>query len=585
MTKQVSHDGRSGLHLRFPYDRRLVDLVKTLPDRRWLGEEKIWRVPDTLVVTTVELLRGEGFAFDEVVRKLYVELGGTLSFEAVTVEPVPAAVPRGLFDPVDAEADAATTDYTVGRLNREVRDLFAEAFPHPIWVTGEISGFDKVAHKRIVSFQLVERDARGQELATVNATLFDDTRREIERRLASASSPFTLGDEVRIRVLARVDLYEPWGQYRVVVEDLDVSYTLGEAARRREEVVRRLTERGLVGRNTSLAFPALPLRVGLVTSLKSDAFNDVIRTLQESGFAFSVTAHWARVQGRATEASVLSALDWFRKRAASFDVVLVCRGGGSRTDLAWFDSEALGVAVATFPLPVVVGIGHEQDLSVLDFVGWRRKTPTAAAALLVETVRGECDRMEEQAECLLEAARLRVESEQLAGRGRALRLARAARVRLDVETESLRTRRQRAARGATAALAGAIRDLGRFSVSLPRASASLLERRRLAVGQMVRQVVQGSRRDMAAARKHASDLAMLVGRKGRLRISREAERAETRERRLHLVDPRRVVERGYAILRGADGRVLTDADAAPPGTTVRAEVRKGMLRLRSEGSE
>src|SRR5262249_3678400 len=153
---------------------------------------------------------------------------------------------------------------------------------------------------------------------------------------------------------------------------------------------RRLTERGLVGRNTSLPFPDLPLRVGLVTSLGSDAFNDVLRTLQESGFAFDVTAHGARVQGRLTEPSVLNALDWVRKRAESFDVVLICRGGGSRTDLSWFDSEQLGAAVATFPVPVVVGIGHEQDLSVLDFVGFRRKTPTAAAAYLVERVQAAC---------------------------------------------------------------------------------------------------------------------------------------------------------------------------------------------------
>src|SRR5262245_48764544 len=407
MTKQVSHDGRNGLHLRFPYDRRLVDLVKTLPDRRWLGEEKLWRVPEALDVMTVELLRGEGFAFDDVVRKLYIELGGTLTFDPVRVEAPQAPGPRGLFDPPEAEEDTApSTDYTVGRLNREVRDLLEEAFPQPIWITGEISGFNKASHKRIVSFHLVERDPRGQEVSKVAATLFDDTRQEIARRLLRASSPFSLEDEIQVRVLARVELFETWGQYRVVIQDLDVSYTLGEAARRREEIVRRLTERGLVGRNTALQFPALPLRVGLVTSLGSDAFNDVVRTLQESGFAFDVTAHGARVQGRATEASVLNALDWFRKRAASFDVVLVCRGGGSATDLAWFDSEPLGIAVATFPLPVVVGIGHEQDVSVLDSVGWRRKTPTAAAALLVERVHEARFRMEEHAATLLDAARL-----------------------------------------------------------------------------------------------------------------------------------------------------------------------------------
>jgi len=193
-----------------------------------------------------------------------------------------------------------------------------------------------------------------------------------------------------------------------VVEELDVHYTLGEAARRREEIVRRLTEQGLLGLNTSLPLAALPLRVGLVTSLGSDAYNDVLRTLEESGFAFRVLAHGARVQGHATEPSVLNALDTLRRHADALDVVLICRGGGSRTDLAWFDSETLGRAVAEFPLPVIVGIGHEQDRSVLDEVGRRCKTPTAAAALLVETVRAGLDAIETAASGLLDLAARRV---------------------------------------------------------------------------------------------------------------------------------------------------------------------------------
>jgi exodeoxyribonuclease VII large subunit len=165
----------------------------------------------------------------------------------------------------------------------------------------------------------------------------------------------------------------------------------------------------------------VPLRVGLITSLGSDAYNDVLRTLQESGFAFRVTAHGARVQGRSTEPSVLNALDWFRERAADFDVILVCRGGGSRTDLAWFDSVQLGRAVALFPLPVVVGIGHEQDFSVLDAVGWRAKTPTAAASLLVDAVARSLDDLELRGSAVLDVATRRTARSR--GRGPAPRRA------------------------------------------------------------------------------------------------------------------------------------------------------------------
>src|SRR5690606_32177216 len=142
----------------------------------------------------------------------------------------------------------------------------------------------------------------------------------------------------------RVELYVPWGSYRFLIEELDVGYTLGEAARRREEIRRRLAEEGLLDRNRALPFPALPLRVGLVTSRGSDAYNDVLSTFKESGFAFRVVADGVRVQGRQTEPSVLNALDWFRAHAAELDVLLICRGGGSRTDLAWFDSEPIARA-------------------------------------------------------------------------------------------------------------------------------------------------------------------------------------------------------------------------------------------------
>src|SRR5215470_16968462 len=109
MTRQVIHDGRGSLHVRFPFDRRLVDLVKTLPNRRWLGDEKLWRVPDTCVVILVDLLRAEGFHFDDTVRRLYAELGGTLDLDPMKVEVEVAPAPsRGLFDSIASEMDEAT---------------------------------------------------------------------------------------------------------------------------------------------------------------------------------------------------------------------------------------------------------------------------------------------------------------------------------------------------------------------------------------------------------------------------------------------------------------------------------------------
>ncbi len=567
MSRKVDHDGRDALRVRFAYDRRLVELVKNLPGRRWHSDGKYWVVPDRHVVALVDLLAAEGFEFDRETRRLYLGRGGSPSAFPAAGDDAGGAPLLPFGDPAEGPPPPADPgsrgDLTVSRLNAEARRALALAFPAPLWLVGEISGFNKSAHRRIVGFHLVERDEGGRSLAEVNAVLFEEARREIEAGLERAGSPFRLEDEILVRVRGSVELYEPWGQFRFRVTELDPSYTLGEAARRREEIVRRLVEQGLVGRNTSLPFPEVPLRVGLVTSLGSDAYRDVLRTLEESGFAFRVAAHGARVQGRSTEPSVLNALDWFRDRAGDFDVVLICRGGGSRTDLAWLDSEPLGRAVATFPIPVVIGIGHEQDVSVLDSVGWRCKTPTAAAAFLVDRVRASIERTEEIARSVLEAAAGSIAEERRTHAERSGRLARSVR--------------------ALVATAGA--DLARRSAAAPRAAALLVERRRAALEQAVRQLVQGSLRDVASAGRRIAGALAGIAPRGLRRLAIETERLEARARRLHLLDPRRVVERGYAILRTASGRAIAEADAAPAGAEVLAELRRGRLRLRSEGPE
>lgn len=588
MSRQVTYDGRGSLEIRFPYDRRLVEMVKTLPSRRWLAREKFWQVPEEDVVALVDLLHAERFWFDEATRGLYLARGGRLPLDGARQAPPAGGGPFDAFQQgpqPDSAPSGSAADYTVLRLNQEVQSVLEQAFPAPIWLVGEVSGFNKNAHKRHVSFSLVERSPDGATVAQVHAVLFEDARRTIERGLAEAGSPFRLEDEIEVRVRARVELYDAWGQYRVRIEDLDVGYTLGEAARRREEILRRLSAEGLLERNRSLPFPDWPMRVGIVTSIGSDAYNDVLRTLQESGFAFEVTVHDARVQGRQTEPTVLAALEWFRERAAQFDLVLIVRGGGSRTDLSWFDSEPLGRAVATFPLPVVVGIGHEQDVSVLDSVGWRAKTPTAAAMLVVERVRESLGALEEKGRAVVTTAAALVSEARRNVLDNAARLARAARARLAYDRSSLDERRSRLLRGARSRLEACRRELFSRAMTLPRAASRLLVARREALEQGVRQLAQGSRRDVAAASRRISEQRATLAARSLRQIAQERERTDARARRLYLLEPRRVVERGYAILRGPDGKAVTDAQAAPEGTRLRAELRRGALRLHSEGPE
>jgi exodeoxyribonuclease VII large subunit len=590
MTRCVTHDGLGELRVRFPFDRTLVDRIKALPNRRWNAGERYWSVPEMDVVVLVDLLRHENFDFDEATRDLYGRMGGTARLGATPPVLRAAQTLPGLFDdpsPEESEIEPAqgAGDFSVSQLNEKVRRVLESAFPSSIWLVGEVSGFNKSAHRKHVGFHLVELDEDGRKVSEVGATLFERSRREIESALKRAGDPFRLEDEVTVRVRVHVELYVPWGSYRVIVEELDVQFTLGEAARRREEIIRTLTEAGLADLNPGLPLPAAPLRVGLITSLGSDAYNDVLRTLQESGFAFDIAAHGARVQGHQTEPSVLNALDWFRDRADRFDVLLICRGGGSRTDLAWFDSEPLGRAVAEFPLPVVVGIGHEQDHSVLDAVARRAKTPTAAASLLVEAVRAAIDHVEMRGREILDASAAVLEREERTGIDRARRLSVAARGLVVDQRHRLSGQRQGVVIAARTLLGRARESLIRSSTLIPGHARSRLERGTLHLAGSLRALLRGARIRLDHAGWGLRRAVETVAPASERALRREQERLADRDRRIGLIDPRRVVERGFSILRLDDGRVLTEPAAAPPGSPVEAVLRGGRLRLRSEGEK
>ena len=204
------------LHIYFDYDERLRHLVRALPERQWDPLARCWKVPKHHVVSVVELLEPEGFSFDRATRDLYEE-----------------------------RKRERAQDLTISELNARVQAVLTQAFPAPIWVVGEILDYDRNAHKDQVDFKLVERrEEKGEKkiIAQVAAILFREERNLIEEKLARAGRPFSLTDELVVRVLAQVDLWPREGEYRLVIRDLDVNYTLGEVARRREEILRKLSK-------------------------------------------------------------------------------------------------------------------------------------------------------------------------------------------------------------------------------------------------------------------------------------------------------------------------------------------------------
>lgn len=534
MTGTVELD-QDGVHLliRFPYREDLVAVVKDLPGRRWDPKGKVWRVPATHVEQVFAAFSRHLFDFAPEIPSL---LAGTL--RAAPPPPAkggrPAAPPSGAPAPAtpDAAGGEAAPALTISALNTRVRDGLRREFPDAFWVVGEIVDFDKGAGRQHRFFQLVEK-ARGEArpMAAVEVALFAATAERLLARLAANDPPLALRDGIEVRVLVRVDLYPATGRFQIVVQDIDPSFTLGKLALTKEQILRELLQQGLAERNRRLGFPVPALRIGVLTSPDADGWNDFLRHVEEAGVGFDITLFPIKVQGIDLRPTLLAGLAWFAAHSPQFDVLCIVRGGGSRTDLAWFDDREVAFAVARHPLKIVVGIGHQRDQSVLDAIAHSEKTPTAVAELLVRGVEDARADVRENARRLLAAM-----TANLAHHGDGL---------ADLAASLQRATNHRLAR-AHAALAAAGRDLdGAIRARLRHEQAGL---------------------QRAAARAaHGCER----------RLDREAANLDRHATRVRLLDPRRVLARGYAIVRDGEGRVLPSAAKVETNQTLRVQWRDG----------
>jgi len=278
----------------------------------------------------------------------------------------------------------------VGELVARVTRAVAAAFPAEVWVRGEVHGLKQPNASGHVYFELCERNNRRGPTSTLNVALFRLEHQRVLKALREYPD-FRLADGLEVRVRGRIQF--AYGRVSLVMSAIDPVHTLGRLAADRQRVLRALADDGLLDANRAVALPLLPLRIGLVTSHGSAAFEDAVQELTASGIGFQVRVADARVQGAGADLSMVRALTALRTQDC--DVVLLVRGGGSRTDLMAFDSERLARAIATMPVPVLTGVGHEIDSCVVDEVAHASyKTPTACAAAVVERVRTTTARTE-----------------------------------------------------------------------------------------------------------------------------------------------------------------------------------------------
>lgn len=407
---------------------------------------------------------------------------------------------------------------TLFELNSLVRDVIEENFDAQYWVVGELSDVSTPAFGGHFYGELVQKDEETDRIiAKARITCWARNYNMIRLRFQKEAGE-TLRKGLQVKLLVEVNFHEQYG-FSLNVLDIDSTFTLGDLAKRRREILQQLEKDGILHDNQSLPLPRLLRRIAVISSATAAGYGDFCHQLEENeyGFHFDVQLFPAVMQGEQVPESIILALEEISsssgevERGLPFDLVVIIRGGGASSDLSDFDSYELAACIALYPLPVLTGIGHERDETVLDYVAHTRvKTPTAAAAFIIGHQAAEATLLDELYQRITRSAEERILRE-----------------------------RQR------------------------------LERHRAVLPLLFTNMIQGQQSKLQLLRQRL--LAALPQ-----RIEREQHRQQLLEKRLELLDPRLLLKRGYTITT-CGGKLVRSIEGLAEGEVLTTQTEKGNI--------
>lgn len=412
------------------------------------------------------------------------------------------------------------TALTLYELNNLVSEVISSVMPDEYWVEAEISELRVVRGNCYMELVQKAEDTRtpvARASAKCWRTYWTLVQSSFERVTGRQLCP---GMKVMMRVHA--DFHEAYG-FSWIVTDFNPEYTLGDIARRRREIIARLKEEGVFDLQKELIIPLFAQRVAVISSDNAAGYDDFCNQLQnnEKGLAFSVKLYPAVMQGESTETSVIDALDRIYKDEDKFDVVVIIRGGGATSDLSGFDTLNLAENVANFPLPIIVGIGHNRDESVLDLVAnMSVKTPTAAAAFLIDRLAAVAARVDAAATSLSKYVTNRIEQEK-------------SRIKY-------------------------------LSTVLPSLYAAVKSRENMRISRMSDSLYVAVRQIVASEKARLDLMPQRLSGAWRQAVTGESHRLQMLEQRVAASDPKRMLARGYTLTLH-DGRAVTDLSSLKKG--------------------
>lgn len=433
-----------------------------------------------------------------------------------------------------ANTDARTL--SLGELCRMIQSTVASNMAlQNVWVVGETS--DLRLSGGHCYLELLEKDARGSIVARVRANIWASLwPRLSEYFRQQTGSPLASGMKVLVRVSAS---YHPAYGISLTVSSIDPGYTMGDAVRRRNEILARLKAEGLLELNRTVEWPRPALKVAVVSAAGAAGYGDFINQLysNQQRIRFEVKLFPAVLQGERTAPSVMAALEAIAADPKGWDCVVLIRGGGATSDLAAFDDYDLACHIANFPMPVIVGIGHERDITVLDYVAnMRVKTPTAAAEWLIGRASAELDLLERMAGDIY-----RCVSERISG-----------------------NRQQ----------------LSYLSAYIPGLVNSAISRQKAALDRASISVASSGPRLIMPARVHLGNLATMLTKAVQTRIEAARSALDAKVGLVEALSPERVLARGFSLTRTADGRTVTDAESLSAGDEIVTLLSRGSVRSR-----
>lgn len=444
-------------------------------------------------------------------------------------------------------------------LTCRIRNAISTQLPGSYWVRAEISEGRQNANGHFYC-RFIEKNAAGTDIASAAGIIWAGTYVTLRARFERETGQ-RFGAGIKVLVRVRINFHERYG-LSLLVEDIDPSYTLGDMVRRRKEIIDKLTAEGVVNLNKQLVLPRLLLRIAVITSETAAGFGDFCNHLAHGGHMFNIKIKLfpAIMQGDKVEQSVINALNAVLAESKEWDAVVIIRGGGAVSDLNGFDTYLLAANVAQFPLPVITGIGHDRDETVLDLVAnVRCKTPTAVADFLIERLSKELELLENCAATLKVCAQNKLNA-QLQRMDSFVALIPLVFSRV-IDKEKARYRI--------------------LSERLPNAIQNVCRGERSRCERLVMRMEMNTKSMIANMQNrllHVSERLQFVV---PAVLSRQKQRLESCERGIRLAKPERVLKLGFSLTL-KDGKAVTDASQLSPGDRIVTRLSNGEVTSRVE---